>query len=278
MRDHDALILRTADGERISARIDPGPRGAVRGGTEDRTALLVAHGFTGNIREERVRRVVSSLSAFAPVMSIDFRGHGHSSGESTVGMDEVLDLDVAVGHLRDVGFERVVTVGFSMGGSVALRHGAMAAARDHAPENPADAVVSISAPGFWFYRGTQVMRVVHRLVETPAGRLAMRARGVHITSTPWPDPPPLSPEQSVALMSKTPLFVVHGDRDRYFPLEHPRALERAARQSGNSEFEILIVKGFDHAETGIDDATLARIGTWALEGAGNINAEELSST
>ena len=167
MRDHDSLILRTADGERISARVDPGPQGSVRGTSHDRTALLVAHGFTGSIREERVRRVVSSLSAFAPVMSIDFRGHGHSSGESTVGMDEVLDLDVAVGHLRDVGFERVVTVGFSMGGSVALRHGAMAPTRDHAPENPVDAVVSISAPGFWFYRGTQVMRVVHRLVETP---------------------------------------------------------------------------------------------------------------
>lgn len=278
MRDHDSLILRTADGERISARIDPGPQGSVRGTSHDRTALLVAHGFTGSIREERVRRVVSSLSAFAPVMSIDFRGHGHSSGESTVGMDEVLDLDVAVGHLRDVGFERVVTVGFSMGGSVALRHGAMAPSRDHAPENPVDAVVSISAPGFWFYRGTQVMRVVHRLVETPAGRLAMRARGVHITATPWPDPPPLSPEQSVARMAQTPLLVVHGDRDRYFPLEHPHALERAARESGNPAFEMLIVKGFDHAETGIDDATLARVGTWAVTGAGKVNAEERSSS
>lgn len=263
MRDHDPLVLRTVDGVRVSARIDPGPDGSVRAGAGSRTALLVAHGFTGNIREERVRRVVRSLSAHAPVMSIDLRGHGHSSGESTVGMDEVLDVDVAVGHLRDLGFERVVSVGFSMGGSVVLRHGAMAPALAHSPENPVDAVVSISAPGFWFYRGTQVMRVVHRLVETPAGRLALRARGVHITSTPWPDPPPLSPEQSVALMSQTPLLIVHGDRDRYFPLEHPQALYRAATDAGHANCELVIVKGFDHAETGIDDATLSRIGTWA---------------
>jgi pimeloyl-ACP methyl ester carboxylesterase len=133
VRDHDPLVLKTVDGVRVSARIDPGPDGSVRAGTGSSTALLVAHGFTGNIREERVRRVVRSLSAYAPVMSIDLRGHGHSSGESTVGMDEVLDVDVAVGHLRDLGFERVVSVGFSMGGSVVLRHGAMApAAADRA--------------------------------------------------------------------------------------------------------------------------------------------------
>lgn len=269
MRDHDPLVLKTVDGVRVSARIDPGPDGSVRAGAGSRTALLVAHGFTGNIREERVRRVVRSLSAHAPVMSIDLRGHGHSSGESTVGMDEVLDVDVAVGHLRDLGFERVVSVGFSMGGSVVLRHGAMAPALTHSPENPVDAVVSISAPGFWFYRGTQVMRVVHRLVETPAGRLALRARGVHITSTPWPDPPPLSPEQSVALMTQTPLLIVHGDRDKYFPLEHPQALHRAATDAGHANCELVIVKGFDHAETGIDDVTLSRIGAWAMSPLGS---------
>lgn len=264
MRDHDPLVLKTVDGVRISARIDAGPDGNVTGRPDSRTAILVAHGFTGNIREDRVRKVVTSLSSHAPVMSIDLRGHGHSSGECTVGMDEVLDVDVAVGHLRDIGFEKVVTVGFSMGGSVVLRHGANAPARNHTPENPVDAVVSISAPGFWFYRGTQVMRVVHRLVETQAGRLALRARGVHVTATPWPDPPPMSPEHSVAVMTQTPLLIVHGDRDKYFPLEHPRALHRAAMDAGHTNTELLIVKGFDHAETGIDDATLARVGNWAV--------------
>lgn len=58
-------------------------------------------------------------------MTFSFRGHGRSGGRSTVGDKEVLDLEAAVEWARSLGHSRVVTVGFSMGGSVVLRHAAL---------------------------------------------------------------------------------------------------------------------------------------------------------
>jgi pimeloyl-ACP methyl ester carboxylesterase len=251
--------LLTVDGETISAGWAPGRSGAAPG-----LAFVLAHGFTGSWREPRVQAVQAHLSKFGDVLSIDQRGHGRSTGLCTVGMDEVLDVDAAVGHVRThTGARSVITVGFSMGGSVVLRQGALAPGSIHAPEHRPDAVVSVSAPGFWFYRGTKVMRVVHRLIENPAGRAVLRSRGVRLTSTPWPEPPPWSPEDSVRRMGDFPLLVVHGDIDHYFPVEHARVLERAAEEAGNTRAEVIIVPGFAHAESTVDLQTMDRIGKWA---------------
>ncbi len=219
--------------------------------------IVLAHGFTGNRNLEHVQKVISSLRKYGGVLAIDLRGHGESGGEGTMGMSEVLDVDSAVAHARDFGYRTVATVGFSMGGSVVLRQAALAD-----PEYAPQAVVSVSAPGFWFYRGTRIMRVVHRLIETQSGRLALRGKGVHVTSTPWPEPPPMSPEQAVENFGELPLLVVHGDVDRYFPLEHAHALQRAAERSGNPNAEFLFVPGFGHAETAISQQTLTEIGQW----------------
>lgn len=251
--------LATVDGQTLSAGWVQGRSGATSG-----LAFVLAHGFTGSWREPRVQAVQAHLSRFGGVLSIDQRGHGDSTGLCTVGMDEVLDVDAAVGHVRThAGARSVVTVGFSMGGSVVLRHGALAPGAVHAPEHRPDAVVSVSAPGFWFYRGTKTMRLVHRLVGNPAGRALLRSRGVRMTSTPWPDPPPWSPEESVRRMGDFPLLVVHGDIDHYFPVEHARVLERAAHEVRNERAEVIIVPGFAHAESTVDLQTMDRIGKWA---------------
>jgi len=251
--------LGTVDGQTLSAGWVPGRPGSTPG-----LAFVLAHGFTGSWREPRVQAVQAHLSRFGDVLSIDQRGHGESTGLCTVGMDEVLDIDAAVGHVRThAGARSVVTVGFSMGGSVVLRHGALAPGAVHAPEHRPDAVVSVSAPGFWFYRGTKTMRLVHRLVGNPAGRALLRSRGVRMTSVPWPDPPPWSPEESVRRMGDFPLLVVHGDIDHYFPVEHARVLERAAHEVRNERAEVIIVPGFAHAESTVDLQTMDRIGKWA---------------
>lgn len=257
----EEVSLDTVDGVTISAGWSSAHPGATDG-----LAFVLAHGFTGSWREPRVQAVHAHLARFGDVLAIDQRGHGRSGGLCTVGMDEVLDVDAAVSYVRDrVGPRSLVTVGFSMGGSVVLRHGALAPGSLHAPRHRTDGVVSVSAPGFWFYRGTKVMRLVHRLIENPAGRALLRTRGVRMTSTPWPEPPPWSPEESVRRMGEFPLLVVHGDIDHYFPTEHARVLERAAEQAGNSRAEVVIVPGFAHAESTVDPQTMDRIGKWASD-------------
>jgi pimeloyl-ACP methyl ester carboxylesterase len=250
MHADQEATLTTQDGVTLSAVHVQGP-------VADHSTLcfIVAHGFTGGWRKPGPQRVVDRLSAFGSVIAIDMRGHGSSGGASTVGDREVLDVSAAVRWARELGFPFVVTVGFSMGGSVVLRQAAVEG-------EPVEAVVSVSAPAFWFYRGTRVMRGVHHAVGTRVGRTLMRARGVRITGHPAPNPMPIQPVDAVALIA-VPLLIVHGTVDRYFPLEHPRALHRAAVAGGNSTAQLWEVAGFGHAENGIDNTTLDAMGRWA---------------
>ena len=238
----------------------PGNR-PVPGGDPLALCLVVVHGFTNRVQVPRVQRVVTRLNAFGAVIAFDMRGHGRSGSVTTLGDAEVRDLTAAVRWARDLGYRSVVTVGFSMGGSVVVRQAALG------PE-PVDAVVSVSAPAFWYYRGTRVMRLLHRVVERPLGRAFMRARGVRITAQEWAEPLPITPEQAAGLIAHLPLLVVHGTQDHYFPLEHPRAIHRSAVGAGNAMADLWEIDGFAHAESGIDDQTLDGIGVWARERVG----------
>ncbi|TGZ02540.1 alpha/beta hydrolase [Streptomyces rhizosphaericola] len=281
------------------------PPGARAEAVADIPAIVVAHGFTGSVDRPAVRRAARVFSQRAAVITFSFRGHGRSGGRSTVGDREVLDLAAAVGWARALGHSRVVTVGFSMGGSVALRHGALytdpsskrspgcgpggsgaSDASDRVPERErrtakhsgahfgaqaadtvaapcdayADAVVSVSAPARWYYRGTAPMRRLHWVVTRPSGRLVGRyGFRTRIATEEW-DPVPLSPVAAVPLIAPAPLLLVHGDRDPYFPLDHPRMLAEAAGEGGA---ELWLERGMGHAENAADDALLARIAAWA---------------
>lgn len=245
-------------------------------------AVVVAHGFTGDLERPHVRRIASVLSGYGAVVTFSFRGHGASGGRSTVGDREVLDLAAAVAWARELGHTRIVTVGFSMGGSVVLRHGA---AGSYLGENPGemrhpdgdatgplgpdaglrpDAVVSVSSPARWYYRGTAPMRRLHWLVLRPEGRLVGRLGfRTRIDHQEW-DPLPLSPTEAVPLLAPAPLLIVHGDRDPYFPLDHPRMLADAAGENG----ELWIEPGMGHAEHAARPELLHRIGGWITSAAG----------
>jgi pimeloyl-ACP methyl ester carboxylesterase len=245
-----SAVLLTSDGTRIEAE-----HLAATGVGRD-LAIVVAHGFSGALERPAVRRAAGVLNGSGGVFTFSFRGHGRSGGHSTVGDREVLDLDAAVRWARRLGYARVAAVGFSMGASVVLRH---AGADPDTGLAPVDAVVSVSSPARWYYRGTAPMRRLHWVVTRPTGRLVSRF-GLHtrINSAEW-DPVPASPVESVPHIAPTPLLIVHGDRDTYFPLDHPRSLAEAAGEGGA---ELWIEPGFGHAENAADDKLLGRIGDW----------------
>lgn len=230
--------LLTSDGERLGASVLPGPG-------DD--WVVLAHGFSGSRAKDGVRRVAAALSAYSPVLAFDFRGHGTSTGLTTLGDREVHDVDAAVAVARSLGARRVVTVGFSMGGATALRQAAFGSCLP-------DAVVAVSATSRWFVRDTAAMRRLHRVVETRRGRVLARAvLRTRISGAGW-DPLPASPVEAAAALT-VPLLVVHGDRDHYFGLDHARALHAAAPDA-----ELWEVAGFGHAESAADAALLERIG------------------
>jgi pimeloyl-ACP methyl ester carboxylesterase len=134
--------------------------------------VVLVPGFSCSWDKPFVRRVARWLTPYAGVVVLDLRGQGQSGGLSTLGNLEALDVDAAVAQARALGYARVVTVGFSMGGAAVLRqaglHGELTAER-------VDAVVSISAASRWWRLETRRMRNLARLTTTRPGRGVARA-------------------------------------------------------------------------------------------------------
>ncbi|HUQ58350.1 alpha/beta hydrolase family protein [Lentzea sp.] len=212
-------------------------------------AFVVGHGFTNNVTKPYVARVLARLARRGGVVAFDFRGHGRSGGRSTVGADEVHDIEAAVRKARELGYSKIATVGFSMGASIVLRHAALGESRP-------DAVVSVSGPARWWSRETAPMRRVHWLLEQPHGKLAARAMGVRLGGG-WVQAPE-SPLEVVGRITPTPLLIVHGDLDHYFGVEHAMSLHRASSGHG----ELWIEKGMRHAESASTPDLVDRMAAW----------------
>jgi pimeloyl-ACP methyl ester carboxylesterase len=236
------VALTTVDGVGLWAAFWPVP--------EHRLACVVAHGFTGSSRHPALRRICAALAAGgAAVLAPDLRGHGRSGGLSTGGDLEVHDVAAAVSWLRAAGYERVAVLGWSMGGSIVLRYAGLG--------GDADAVVSVSSPGEWYERGTRAMRIVHWMCETRSGRVTCRlVRRTRLSPAGWVQVPE-SPADLVGRISPTPLLIVHGDADHYFPLRHVDVLAAAA-----PEATVWVERGMAHAETATTPDLVHRIGAW----------------
>lgn len=234
--------LSTSDGVRLHALHWPGDRRDL--------GCVVAHGFTGSSRNPHVQRICRALAERGiGVLCPDFRGHGRSAGVGTAGADEIHDIAAAVAWLRDAGYRQVATVGWSMGGTAVLRHAGLG--------GDADLVVSVSAPGMWFERGTRPMRVVHWMFESRTGRAAARVlRRTRVATKAWATVPE-APAEVAGAIAPRPLLIVHGDADRYFPLEHAEALAAAAPTA-----EVWIEPAMGHAETATSTELLDRIERW----------------
>ncbi|WP_243790323.1 alpha/beta hydrolase [Saccharopolyspora gloriosae] len=146
------ITLTAADGVRLRGLYHGSPHGSD-------LAFAVGHGFTNHIRKPAVLGVLRRLAVHGSVLAVDFRGHGRSAGFSSVGPTEVQDIAAALTRLREIGHRRIVTIGFSLGGSVVLRHAALAE-----PAQRPDAMISVSGPARWWVRDTPAMRRVHWLL------------------------------------------------------------------------------------------------------------------
>jgi uncharacterized protein len=213
-------------------------------------AVVVCHGFTGSARTVAIKRIATQIAAAGiSVLAPDFRGHGRSGGLGTAGDLEVHDVAAAVAWLRAKQFDQVAVLGWSMGGSAVLRYAGLG--------GDVDAVVSVSSPGAWFERGTRSMRIVHWVCETRSGRLAVRLlRRTRLSAEGWPIVPE-SPAEVVGRIAPTPLLIVHGDADHYFPMRHVDLLVTAAPTAS-----LWIEPGMGHAETATTPELVTRMIEW----------------
>jgi pimeloyl-ACP methyl ester carboxylesterase len=242
------LVLHTGDGVRLAANHwDPGVRDV---------GCVVAHGFTMHSNRTAVQRISRVLAGHGiGVLSPDFRGHGRSAGYVTAGADEIHDVAACVAWLRNAGYSRVAVLGWSMGGTAVLRYAGLG--------GDADAVVSVSAPGTWFERGTRSMRVLHWAFETRSGRATTRVlKRTRIAPDAWSIVPE-APAEVAGAIAPRPLLIVHGEQDRYLPVRHAEDLAAAAPFA-----DVWIEKDMGHAEIATSDPLLERIALWVLASCG----------
>ncbi|MGH3258779.1 MAG: alpha/beta hydrolase, partial [Streptosporangiaceae bacterium] len=128
-----------------------------------------------------------------------------------------------------------------------------------------DAVVSVSGPGRWYYRGTKRMRRVHWAIERPLGRFVTRRwLRTRISPEGW-KLVPVPPAEAAPLISPVPLLIVHGDQDPYFPPDHARQLYMAAREPK----DLWLLPGMGHAESASTQDLVDRIARWVDQATAN---------
>jgi pimeloyl-ACP methyl ester carboxylesterase len=232
------------------------PAASIRASTEDGVALtgtrvgaggpslVFCHGFLGWHRKPRVVAFVEQMARRFVVYAFDFRGHGASSGLSTYGDLEYLDVDAVVRLARAERAQRIVTMGVSMGGIAVLRHAAY--------RGGVDAVVAVSTPSRWDGHRSRSMRRITRITTTRGGRRMARLAGYRLADT-WSDPE--HPEDVVSRIAPIPLVLVHGADDHFFDVDGARRLYERAREPKR----LMISSRFGHAEDGLNRAFADRM-------------------
>lgn len=236
---HSHFWCDTEDGVRLA--------GSLLGDRREGAAVVFAHGFMGYRSKPGIRVLTEALAQRFAVFVFDLRGHGQSHGFCTGGDLEMHDVHAVVQHARARGFERVVTVGGSLGGIAVLRAAA------HYQD--VDAVVSISAPALWGVSESAAVRRATWLFTTRLGRgIAYRMLGTRISLSL--DPTAEAPADVISRIAPAPVLIVHGDDDHFFSLDQAKLLHERAGEPKR----LWVIPGFGHAEDGFNPEFARRLG------------------
>lgn len=220
-------VVHTVDGIRLVTHAVPTTRKGAN------VAVVVVHGFGSSGSDARVGAVTAALGeAGYATVTYDARGHGASSGETTLGALERHDVAAAVGVARDLA-PRIVLVGTSMGGIAVLRHAAE-------PGDDLAGVVTVSCPARWRLPRNSRGVLAAIMVETRVGRAFARSRmGVRIAPKIDRGAPPVELVRSV----RVPLVVIHGTADPFIAGRDAQLIH--ANAGGRAQLQL--VPGLAHA-------------------------------
>lgn len=212
-------------------------------------SVVLVHGFCASSDDPAVVAVAESLYADGfDVVSYDARGHGRSTGESTLGDLEQHDVAAAVALARTRSSD-VVLVGASMGAIAALRY----AATD--PE--LRGVVAVSCPARWTLPINPAALAAALMTRTPFGR-AFLARMMKVrVARRWTNP--AAPVELIERI-EAPVAVVHGTADRFIPMRAAYELYASA----TSERSLDLVPGMGHAYDAVATDSIRRGVEWSL--------------
>lgn len=124
----EKIYLRTQDRTKIAINQYKSGHDAV---------LIIAHGWFMTKDSKYFTDMAEVFSENLDVITMDFRGHGQSSGVYTFTSKEPQDLKAVVDYAKTQ-YRKVYLMGFSLGGALVLIHGAL--------EKDVEKIIAISAP------------------------------------------------------------------------------------------------------------------------------------
>lgn len=101
------------------------------------SVLIIAHGWFMTKDSKCFTDMANVFSENFDIISMDFRGHGKSSGFYTFTSKEPLDVKTVVNYAKKH-YKKIYLLGFSLGGALVLIHSAI--------EKDVDKVIAVSAP------------------------------------------------------------------------------------------------------------------------------------
>jgi len=215
--------------------------GLLYAGPETDTVIIVCHGFTGS--KEGSGKAVAMAEKLGErgyaALLFDFSGCGESEGDfSDICLSgHIDDIKSSVDFCLDSGFERVVTVGRSFGGSAALCHGGsdLRVAGVCTWAAPAELVELFSV--FNNHEGVTEGNLVP---------LSGEEGTVFIKKNFFSDLEQHDVLAQAALITPRPLLIIHGNDDEVVPPGNAQAIFNAAAPPKKIKF----IPGADHRFTG----------------------------
>ncbi|MDR2998432.1 MAG: lysophospholipase [Microbacterium sp.] len=200
------------------------PNAAASGPPASKTWVIQVHG-RGTTRAECLRAVPVFHSLGMPTLVVSYRNDGEAprsrGGSYALGASEWRDVDAAIGHALRHGAERILLMGWSMGGAIALQASVNSAHRE--------AIV-----GMVLDSPVVDWRTVLRFQAREAGLVEpLPALAMEALSTPWSarlggaeQAIPFDSLDMVARASElsVPILILHSDDDGFVPSDASHAL------------------------------------------------------
>ncbi len=238
-RPHTPFQVRTPDGVTI--------RG-VRVASGHDTLAIYCHGFLSGKNYTGVPRFVELLADKMDAIAFDFRGHGESQGFSTLSQLEMFDLDAVMGYAAQFKYRRILLVGSSMGGAVAIRYAA-----EHPAVGGVATIGAFARPQF-----TRLGMLGLMLARLPLSRNVVGlVRQARIGSIQVEH----APVDVIGKLSPRPVLLFQGQLDPLVPSTHARALYEEAGKPR----ELYMIPRGSHDIPNLNRRTRDMIANWVDE-------------
>lgn len=229
--------------EKVEYKNDRGLKlaGLLYTGKKPDTVVVICHGFTGSkegggkgvaMAEELGKRGYASLL-------FDFSGCGESEGDfADISLtSHIGDIKSSVDFCIGLGFNRVITIGRSFGGTAALCHGGVD-----------DRVAGVSAWAAPAYPARLFSGFLEKATETENDLIPLSGQEgtVFVKKSFFQDLNSHDVTGKASMISPRPLLIVHGSSDIVVPVRNAEDIFKSAGEPK----EIRIISGADHQFTG----------------------------